>query len=226
MNPKDPLFIYFIPIIIEESGEITYHPVITEFEINKNKSDTLVVIMPNEFSINIDEDEHNGDHPSELVKIMFYNLIDTYPKLKTYDKIIIYHNANLDKYADLLYEIKNEYYGRDKIINDIIKIAREFYKRMVEIPYYDKKMYNTIRNYYKRLGLVDFDETDDLQKIIYDQLIKNREIILKKRKKIKSNLNKIALDYIGKSFKIQAENIWEKFKGKIIYYPPGILPIE
>ncbi|MHA1271453.1 MAG: hypothetical protein ACTSPY_16800 [Candidatus Helarchaeota archaeon] len=228
MSEDPPLFIYFIPMIDEDNGDVIFSTTITEFEIENNKSDTAVIVMPNEFSIAIKGEEEKNIHPSYIVKMMFFNLIENFKDLLYLDKIIIFHNGVIDKYGDLLCEIRNGIFGQSSVIMDIIKISREFYKRLGDFIYTDERLFTEIRKFHKKMGLVDFDETDDLQKIIFDQLIKQRKALLERKKKIKNVINKITAGIIEKTFEIQANEKWEelKKKGKIIYYAPGILPIN
>ncbi|MHA1229731.1 MAG: hypothetical protein ACTSRP_05805 [Candidatus Helarchaeota archaeon] len=228
MNNNEPLFIYFIPMVNEDNGEVIFSTAISEFEVNSNRSDTAVIIMPFEFASVHDERNKEEDHASSLVKLMVYTLIERFSKLLIFDKIIIFHNSMLDEYASILSEIVDEYYGKDTLIMDLIKISREFCKRMDDVNFIDKRMFDEIKKYHKKAGLVDLDETDELQKIVFDQLIKKRKIILEKKRRYKSRMNNIVLGYVEKTYELEAFQKWEdlKKKGKIIYYPPGILPIE
>ncbi|MHA1310284.1 MAG: hypothetical protein ACTSQO_05070 [Candidatus Helarchaeota archaeon] len=228
MNKNEPLFIYFIPMINEDNREVIFSTTINEFEINNNNSDTVVIIMPENFYIkNEDQGEVNEDS-NHIVKMMFYNLIENFKSLLLFDKIIIFHNNMLDEYGKLLSEIKNKTQAESSIIIDIIKISRKFYRRLEDFNYVDKKMFDAIRKYHKKTGLVDFDETDDLQKIIFDQIVKNRKILLERKNKLKKNISNVTVGIMGKTFEIQANENWNKMKekGKILYYPPGILPVD
>ncbi|MBD3226922.1 MAG: hypothetical protein GF329_01940 [Candidatus Lokiarchaeota archaeon] len=224
----EPLFIYFIPTIDISDGEVIFTTTITEFEIENNQSDTIVIIMPNEFSIALEGEDPERVHPSPIVKMMFFDLVQNFKTIRSFDKIIIFHNSTLDKYADFLNQIKNKIFGSESIIMDIIKISREFYNQIENFYYDDTRMFSVIRKYYKKEGLVEFDETDELQKIIFDQIIKKREAHYQRKRTIRPNVIKIISGYIENAFKIQANSFWKKLKkkGKIIYYPPGIMPIE
>lgn len=228
MSSNEPLFIYFVPRIDESDGEVIFSTTITKFEINKNTSDTAVIIMPKEFSIALEGENPEEEHPSSIVKMMFFDLAQNFKDIIAFDKIIIFHNGILDKYADLLNQIRNKIYGSKSIIMDIIKISREFYSKVENFYYDDKKMFNVIRKYYKKEGLIDLDENDELQKIIFDQIIKKREAIYNRKDRIRPNVIKIISGYIENAYKIQANSFWKKLKekGKIIYYPPEIVPIE
>lgn len=228
MKNSEPLFIYFIPIIEEDTGDVIFSTIITDFEIKNNTSETAVIIMPHEFSIIVGDEDPEEVHPSSIVKMMLFDLVENHKMLLKLDKIIVYHNNTLDNVASILYEVKNSIYGKNSIIMDIIEIARDFYKKIENIPFTDKRLFNKIRKYYRKLGLVDFDESDELQKIIFDQLIIKRQETFDRKRTIKTNVYKIISGYIENAFRIQAENFWKKLKekGKLIYYAPGVIPID
>jgi hypothetical protein len=228
MKNSEPLFIYFIPIVEEDTGDIVFSTTITDFEIKNNTSETAVIIMPHEFSIALEDENPEEVHPSPIVKMMLFDLVENHKTLLNLDKIIMYHNNTLDDFASILYEVKNSIYGKNSIIVDIIEIARDFYKKIENIPFTDRRLFNKIRKYYRKLGLVDFDESDELQKIIFDQLLIKRQESFDRKKTINTNVYKIISGYIENAFKIQAENSWKKLKekGKLIYYAPGVIPID
>ena len=214
---------FFIPSIDEFTGDLTY-----TFDLFESidKIETLVIVMPEEFSIAL-EDEEEDIHPSIVVKLTFYDLIQTWSNLLLADKIIIYHDIEIDRAGIELEGFRNKFWGiKNDPLLDFIHIGRKFYLwlqtqiKNEEIP--NEEMYIFFSKFYQKECLVDFDETDSLQKIIYDSLMKQMRKIFEKRKKYTRKLTQKMFEILDQHYKNQAIIEWDNLmkQGKILYYAP------
>lgn len=226
---KSILSLYFIPTIDEFTGDLIF-----TFDLFENIKDieSLVIIMPEEFSIALEDEDEDEVHPSIIVKMTFYDLIQTWPKLLSSDKIIIYHDIEIDRAGMELEGICNKYWAiKNDPVLDLITIARKYFEWLQD-QLKNKKpniylMYNFFSKFYRKEGLVDFDETDSLQKIIFDRLLTEKKKDFEKRKKYTSKLTPKMEDILEKQIKNQAIIEWDKLvkNGKILYYAPKKKPI-
>ena len=187
--------------------------------------------MPEEFSIAL-EDEEEDVHPSIVVKLTFYDLIQTWSKLLLADKIIIYHDIEIDRAGIELEGFRNKFWGiKNDPLLDFIQIGRKYYvwlqQQIKNVDIRNKEMYSFFSKFYQKECLVDFDETDSLQKIIYDSLIKQMRKIFEKRKKYTRKLTQKIYEILDQHYKNQAIIEWENLmkQGKLLYYPPKKKPI-
>ncbi|MFX1451933.1 MAG: hypothetical protein ACFFCM_13890 [Promethearchaeota archaeon] len=220
---------FFIPTIDELSGDLTY--TFDLFESIDN-IETLIIVMPEEFSIALEDEEEEQVHPSIVVKLTFYDLIQSWSKLLLSDKIIIYHDIEIDRAGIELEGLRNKFWGskNDPII-DFIHIARNYFRwlqdQISNEKTLNKEMYVFFSKFYQKEGLVDFDETDSLQKIIFDSLIKQMRTIFEKRKKYTRKLTKKMFEILDQHYKNQAIIEWDNLmkQGKLLYYAPKKKPI-
>ncbi len=222
--------IYFIPIVDEESGELVY-----SFELFKEVRviDALVIVMPNEFSIQLDF-EPETVHPSKIVKMTLYDILQTFPVLTKAKRIIIYHEGELDRAGMELGGVINALWGQysspdnSDHVMDSIYISREFYNwlKFFAAELQDKDLLDSLSKYHQREGLVDFDLDDDLHDIIVQRIIEERRLILKNRRRIRKSMAKVSIP-LEKAFEKKALKKWDRlFKdGIILYYKPGEKPI-
>ncbi|MHA1383379.1 MAG: hypothetical protein ACTSR3_06455 [Candidatus Helarchaeota archaeon] len=186
--------------------------------------------MPEEFSIALDEEE--DVHPSIVVKLTFYDLIQTWPKLLNAEKIIIYHDLEIDRAGIELEGLGHKFWGmKNDPVLDYINIARNYYSWVNDQIRKSKKVDDIILKFYLKFylkeGIVEFDENDSLQKIIYDRLIAEKRRKLEKRKKYTGKLTPKLTKILSQQVKSQAIIEWDKLlrQGKLLYYPPKQKPI-
>ena len=219
------IFVYFIPIIDENDGQLHY---IAETFIKLQNIEKVVTIMPFEFSIVL-ENEEEKRAPSKFVKLTFWDLLQTFEVLKIANNFIIYHDLELDEIGKQLEGYSNQFWGlSEDNIRQVIFISRQIYSWMekrFEIAR-DKQLYHECMNFHKRNGIIGIDETDDVQKFFFERALLIRRSEQAKRQRVQATIAGVA-DLFEKEAYIKAEKFWEQLKegGKIIYYPPGEFPI-
>lgn len=223
------LKIYFLPIVDEQTGELVYS---FEYISQPHVVSAFIVVMPKEFSIQLDiEDE--SVHPSKIVKMTLYDILQTYPVLEKAERIIIYHELELDRAGLELDGIISRFWGahstpdgQDHVL-DSIHISREFFHwlKFFGTEIYDNELKDALLKYHQKEGLVDFDLEDDLHDIIIQQIIKERRKVLKKRKKVRDSVSRVRFS-MEKYYEQKAAKYWEKLMvgGKLLYYKPGERP--
>jgi len=220
--------IYFIPTIDENDGNLIY---VAEPFIKLKYFEKAIIVMPHEFSIVLEEEEEAQKvEPSRIVKLTFWDLVETFPALFIAATFIIYHNMELDQIGKQLEGYGNQIWGaQEDHILDMVSISRELYvwlKEQLGIGAMDKNLVQECMNFHKRLGIVGIDENDEVQKYFFERalLMKRREHI--NRVKIQSSISGVA-DLFEKEAYLKAEQFWEKLKGegKILYFPPGESPL-
>jgi hypothetical protein len=171
-------------------------------------------------------------HPSIIVKMTFYDLIQTWSKLLDSEKIVVYHDIEIDRAGIELEGLGNKFWGmKSDPVLDFIRIAREYHSwlqfQIKTNKVTDEMMFKFFSRFYQKEGLVDFNEKDPLQKIIYDRLIAEKRKELKKRKKYLGKLRPEMTNILELQVKNQAIMEWDRlFKnGKLLYYPPKKKPI-
>ncbi|MHA1379392.1 MAG: hypothetical protein ACTSRG_13525 [Candidatus Helarchaeota archaeon] len=181
--------------------------------------------MPEEFSIAIDEEK--DAHPSIIVKLTFYDLIQTWPKLLAADKVIIYHDIEIDRAGIELEGVSHKFWGiKNDPTLDYIKIARAYFSwiqnQMGNKSKTNDSIYSFYSKFYRKEGIVDFDENNPLQKILYDRLLAEKRQKLERRKKYTCKLSPKMTKILDQQFKNEAIMKWDKLlkDGKLIYYPP------
>ncbi|MHA1652097.1 MAG: hypothetical protein ACTSYB_18085 [Candidatus Helarchaeota archaeon] len=186
--------------------------------------------MPFEFSIILeDEREEENYEASKVVRLTFWDLLQTFEELNIASIFIIYHDKELDEIGKQLDAYSNQFWGASgDNIRDMIFISRQIYswmeKRIEEAQ--DKELYKECMKFHKRNGVIGIDEMDEVQKVFFERavLMKKREYLRKKR--VHATISGVQ-DLLEKEAYAKAEQFWEEYKkaGKIIYYPPGELPI-
>jgi hypothetical protein len=218
--------VYFIPTIDEKDGKLTY---VAEPFIRQKYFEKAMIVMPHEFSIVL-EDEEQEKEPSKIVKLTFWDLLQTFPELNIAATFIIYHKQDLDKIGSQLEGIANQFWGAnvDHLL-DSIYISRALYewlKGQLDSEDLDKDLVQECINFHKRKGIVDIDEKDPVQKAFFERalLMKRREQV--KRVKIQASISGVA-DLFEKEAYVKAERFWDELKtaGRILYYPVGESPI-
>ena len=88
-------------------------------------------------------------------------------------------------------------------------------------------MYIFFSKFYQKEGLVDFDETDPVQKIIYDRLVEEKRANLKKRRHYTSKLTPRMTEILDQQIKKRAISEWDRLlkNGKLLYYAPKKKPV-
>ncbi len=220
------VFVYFIPTIDETDGKLIY---VAEPFIRQKYFEKAVIVMPQEFSIVLEEEEREKE-PSKIVKLTFWDLLQTFPVLNIAATFIVYHKIDLDRIGRELEGFGNQGWGAkaDHVL-DAIYISRALYewlKEQLDTEEMDRDLVQDCMNFHKRRGIVGIDEGDDVQKAFFERalLMKRREHV--KRVKIQSTISGVA-DLFEKEAYLKAERFWEELKagGRILYYQIGESPI-
>ena len=157
-------FVYFIPTLDETDGKLIY---VAEPFIKLKYFEKAIVIMPHEFSIVLEEDdEEQKREPSKIVKLTFWDLLQTFPTLNLAPIFIVYHNMDLDQIGKQLEGYGNQLWGAqvDHIL-DMVFISRELYswlKERLDTDEMDKNLVQECMNFHKRIGIVGIDENDEV----------------------------------------------------------------
>jgi len=222
------VFVSFIPTIDENDGNLIY---VAEPFIKLKYFEKAIILMPHEFSIVLEDDaEEQKAETSKIVKLTFWDLLETFPVLNIAATFIIYHNIELDQIGKQLEGYVNKLWGAqgDHIL-DAVYISRKLFSWLEErlgTGEIEKNLVQECMNFHKRMGIVGIDENDEVQKYFFERalLMKRREHI--NRVKIQSTISGVA-DLFEKEAYLKAEQLWEKLKaeGKILYYPPGESPL-
>jgi hypothetical protein len=220
------VFVYFIPTLDETDGKLTY---VAEPFIRQKFFEKAVIVMPQEFSIVL-EDEEREKEPSKVVKLTFWDLLQTFPELNIAATFIVCHKPDLDRIGDQLSGFGNQLWGAkaDHVL-DTIYISRGLYewlKEQLDTEEMDRDLVQECMNFHKRKGIVGIDENDPVQKVFFDRavLMKRREHV--KKVKIQATISGVA-DLFEKEAYLKAERFWEELKaaGRILYYEVGESPI-
>jgi len=220
-------FIHFIPTLDETDGNLIY---IAEPFFKYRYFEKAIIVMPFEFSIILeDEAEENKKEPSKIVKLTFWDLLETFSVLNTASTFVIYHNKELDEIGKQLEGYLNQLWGSsDDTTLDSITISRYIYHWMEERSesVENKKLYEECINYHKRMGIVGIDENDKVQKTFFERALLMRRKDQLERKKIRAVISGIE-DKLEKESYVKAEQLWEQLagEGRILYYPPQESPI-
>ncbi len=220
-------FIYFIPKIDERDGNLIY---IAEPFLKKEIPQQVIIVMPFEFSIILEDDsEEEKFEPSRVVKLTFWDLLETFDPLTFAINFIIYHQKELDEIGKQLEGYKNQFWGasEDHILDEIF-ISRQIYhwlEQKLENAE-DPKLIQECIKFHKRNGIVEIDENDDIQKPFFERAVLLRRKQICDRERIQSSISKVT-DQIEKEAYLKAKQLWENLKedGRILYYPPGEMPI-
>ncbi|MDD1776825.1 MAG: hypothetical protein LUQ65_01555 [Candidatus Helarchaeota archaeon] len=222
------VFIYFIPTLDENDGKLIY---VAEPFIKQKYFEKAVIVMPKEFSIVLeDEGEELEKEPSKIVKLTFWDLLQTFPELNIAATFIVYHKLDLDRIGSQLEGIGNQLWGAnfDHIL-DTIYISRALYewlKKQLDTEEMDKDLVQECINFHKRKGIVGIDENDPVQKVFFERavLMKRKEHV--KKGKIQASISGVA-DLFEKEAYLKADRFWEELKaaGRILYYQVGDSPL-
>jgi hypothetical protein len=220
-------YIHFIPTMDESDGKLIY---IAEPFFKYRYFEKAIITMPFEFSITLeDEEEESKKNPSKIVKLTFWDLLETFSVLNTASTFIIYHDKELDEIAKQLEGYLNQLWGSsEESILDSIYISRQIYhwmKERLELVK-NKNLYEECMNYHKRMGIVGIDENDEVQKPFFERALLMRRKEQLERKKIRAVISGIE-DKLEKDAYSKAEQLWEQLngEGRILYYPPNEFPI-
>ena len=185
--------------------------------------DHLIILMPFEFSIQLDSDPIDKKYDvADPVLMAFYDLMETFETLKGSQKISVYHEKQIDELGAELESIWTRFKdpSKDPILNEVI-IAREFYSKLENTPLnpFIEMFYK--RFYYKE-GLVDFDLEDPLQEPIIERLFEERRRKIQFKQKTLMKISAFQLKLMEKKLKVSARLMWERYieSGKLRYYPP------
>ncbi|NVM30430.1 MAG: hypothetical protein HWN65_16415 [Candidatus Helarchaeota archaeon] len=227
------VIIPFIPTIDENDGRLVY---VAEPFIRLKYFEKVIVIMPYEFSISLEDEEGiQKRDASKIVKLTFWDLLETFSVLNIALNFIIYHESEIDEIGKHLEGIANKFWGvsTDHVL-DTIFISRELYhwlEEQRESKETDKKLfqdnlYREYLNFHKRNGIVGIDENDEVERVFFERALLLRKQQHVKRNRIQATIEGVADLFEREAFK-KAERFWEqKLKeGKILYYPPDELPI-
>ena len=223
----------FVPTIDENDGRLIY---VAEPYIRLQYFYKVIIAMPFEFSIALEDEEDINKHDtSKIVKLTFWDLLETFDTLNIASSFIVYHDSELDEIGKQLQGFANQFWGAsaDNIL-DTIFISRQIYswlktrldtgKGMKNM--FQEDMYKECLNFHKRNGIVGIDENDEVEKVFFERALLQRRRKHQKRKRIQASIAQVADLFEEEAYK-KAARFWELIKdeGRIIYYPPGELPI-
>ncbi|MHA1131797.1 MAG: hypothetical protein ACTSQQ_13430 [Candidatus Helarchaeota archaeon] len=220
------MFICFVPAIDETDGSLIY---VAEPHINNNSVGKLIVVMPFEFSIILDGEREYKREVSKVVKLTFWDLLETFESLKNISNFIIFHKRELDEIGKQLEAYSNRFWGATaNHILDSIFLSRRIYNWMEKQkePITDEKIYEECLKFHKRNGIVEINENDEIQKFFFDRAVLMRKKEYERKKRIRTTITGVT-EFLEQEAYRKAKQLWDKFKneGKIIYYPPGEYPI-
>lgn len=185
--------------------------------------DHLIILMPFEFSIQLDLDPIDKRYEvADPVLMSFYDLMETFETLKTSQQISIYHEKQIDELAAELESIWARFWiPSDDPIRNEVKIAREFYSLLEKTPLnpFIEMFY---KRYYYKEGLVDFNLDDPLQEPIIERLFEERRRKNQFKRKTLMKISAFQLKLMEKKLKVSARLMWERYleSGRLKYYPP------
>ncbi len=227
------IIIPFIPTIDEKDGRLIY---ISEPFIHLKYLDKVIIIMPFEFSISLeDEDTKKRKETSKIVMLTFWDLLETFPTLNTASNFIIYHDSEIDEIGKQIIGYSNQFWGAsDDQLLDAIFISRQIHawltSRMdttaAKQKLFHKELYREFLTFHKRNGIVGLNEHDEIERPFFERALLLRRQAYEKKTKIQASVSGVAELYEQEAYK-KALLFWEQQleNGKILYYPPGELPI-
>ena len=185
----------------------------------------VIIVMPYEFSIALEDEDPNSRESSKIVKLTFWDLLKTFEALKSASNFIVYHDSELDQIGQQLDAYSNQFWGAsaDNIL-DTIFLSRQIYGWLeTEIATTrDRKIYEECLKFHRKNGLVEIDEEDDLQKPFFERAVLMRRRDFEKTQRVRGTISAVAERYEEEAY-LHAEQLWDSFRrgGKLIYYPPG-----
>jgi hypothetical protein len=220
------LTVYFIPVIDESDGRLIY---MAEPLMKLQAVERVIIVTPYEFSIILEEEVRNSEDASRIVKLTFWDLLETFEALKSASTFIVYHDSELDQIGKQLDAYSNQFWGaRADNILDTIFLSREIYRWLeTEIAKArDLKIYEECLKFHKKNGLVEIDEEDDLQKPFFERGVFMRRRNFEKTQRVRDTISTVAERYEEEAY-LHADQFWDNLRreGKLIYYPLGEYPL-
>ncbi|MHA1263947.1 MAG: hypothetical protein ACTSRS_01820 [Candidatus Helarchaeota archaeon] len=222
----------FIPVIDERDGRLIY---IAEPFIIPPSFINLIVVMPFEFSITledvIDSPLNPTSDPSSIVKLTFWDLLETFPVFHNAHTFIIFHDSELDEIGKELQGLSHKFWGAmaDPLL-DSIHLSRRFYsflknRPLFEHPIFRKKILKECLDFHRRNGIVELDENDPVERPFFNRVLAERRLKYQKNTHLLVTIKKVE-SHLEKKAQFQAATLWDSLstEGKILYYPPGNYP--